>query len=251
MAGCSDPMPLSIDAMRADRHTATLTFERVLEDEPGFSAYLVSYRSSGLKVYAMVAVPNTPKPKAGFPVLVANHGFVPAPEKFGITADGIDSRPGDYYRDVPKIYTREGFLVVMPDYRGHNISEGFEFTTGILATNSYGGAIALYTNRPSQEFDASLKYTGGDYSRSDFEGMINFAISDSVSARIVGAHFEHDGYVENTFGGGDDLDDQDADYIRGSLLFEFENSSLIVRGEFFDQGGMEPGFGIVRPCTST
>jgi len=123
-------MPLSIDAMRADTHTATLTFERPLEDGPSFSAYLVSYRSSGLKVYAMVAVPNSPKPKAGFPVLVANHGFDPTP-------DSIVSRPGDYYRDVPDIYAREGFLVVMPDYRGHNISEGIEFTTGFLATNYY------------------------------------------------------------------------------------------------------------------
>ncbi len=85
----------------------------------------------------MVAVPNTPKPKAGYPVLVANHGFVPTPEKYGITAEGIDSRPGDYYRDVPEIYAREGFLVVMSDYRGHNISDGFDFTTGFLATNYY------------------------------------------------------------------------------------------------------------------
>ena len=142
-------MPLSIEAMRADRHTATLTFERPLEDGPSFSAYLVSYRSSGLKVYAMVAVPNTPKPKAGYPVLVANHGFDPTP-------DSIVSRPGDYYRDVPDIYAREGFLVVMPDYRGHNISEGLEFTTGFLATNYYTlDVLALLSALPGLD-DADL-----------------------------------------------------------------------------------------------
>ena len=149
-------MPLSIDAMRADSHAATLTFERALEDGPSFSAYLVSYRSSGLKVYAMVAVPNTPKPQAGYPVLVANHGFVPTPEEYGITADGIDSRPGDYYRDVPDIYAREGFLVVMPDYRGHNISEGLDFTTGFLATNYYTlDVLALLSALPGLD-DADL-----------------------------------------------------------------------------------------------
>jgi len=149
-------MPLSIDAMRADSHTATLSFERALEDGPSFSAYLVSYRSSGLKVYAMVAVPNTPKPTAGYPVLVANHGFVPTPENYGITAEGIDSRPGDYYRDVPDIYAREGFLVVMPDYRGHNISEGFEYTTGFLATNYYTlDVLALLSALPGLD-DADL-----------------------------------------------------------------------------------------------
>ena len=135
--------------MRAAKHTATLTFERRLEDGPSFSAYLVSYRSSGLKVYAMVAVPNTPKPKAGYPVLVASHGFDPTP-------DSIDSRPGDYYRDVPDIYAREGFLVVMPDYRGHNISEGFDFTTGFLATNYYTlDVLALLSALPGLD-DADL-----------------------------------------------------------------------------------------------
>ncbi len=149
-------MPLSIEAMRVDRHTATLTFERPLKDGPSYSAYLVSYRSSGLKVYAMVAVPNTPKPKAGYPVLVADHGFVPTPEEYGLTADGIDSRPGDYYRDIPDNYAREGFLVVMPDYRGHNISEGLEFTTGFLATNYYTlDVLALLSALPRLD-DADL-----------------------------------------------------------------------------------------------
>jgi hypothetical protein len=47
--GCSDPALLSIDGMRARDFTATLEFERTLEDGPSFTAYLVSYKSSGLK----------------------------------------------------------------------------------------------------------------------------------------------------------------------------------------------------------
>jgi len=135
--GCSDPALLSIDGMRARDFAATLEFERTLEGGPSFTAYLVSYKSSGLKVNAMVAVPKAPKPATGYPVLIANHGFHPTPERYGITADDRDFRPGDYYRDVPENYASAGFLVVMPDYRGHNISEGFEFTHGFLATNYY------------------------------------------------------------------------------------------------------------------
>lgn len=107
--------------------TPFIDVERSLDDGPGFSAYLVSYQSAGLKVYAMVAVPNLEMPKKGFPVVLANHGYVPDPTKYGITAAGIDSRPGDYYRSVPELYASRGFLVVLPDYRGHNSSEGFEF----------------------------------------------------------------------------------------------------------------------------
>ena len=103
-----------------------LTVGRPLDDGPSFSAYLVSYQSSGLKVYAMIAVPNSAMPEDGFPVVVANHGYVPDPTQYGITAEGKNSRPGDYYRSVPELYTSRGFLVVIPDYRGHNSSEGYE-----------------------------------------------------------------------------------------------------------------------------
>lgn len=76
-------------------------------------------------------------PARGFPVVVANHGYVPNPAKYGITSEGIDSRPGDYYRSVPELYTSRGFLVVMPDYRGHNSSEGFEYVDGKESVNYY------------------------------------------------------------------------------------------------------------------
>jgi len=105
-----------------------LVYEQALHDGESFTSYLVSYQSSGLKVYAMVAVPNAAMPADGFPVIVANHGYVPDPTRYGITAEGVNSRPGDYYRSVPELYTSRGFLVVLPDYRGHNSSEGLEFT---------------------------------------------------------------------------------------------------------------------------
>lgn len=136
-AACAKPAPLSIDELRAVEFDVSLEFERTLAGGPGFTAYLVSYRSAGLKVHAMVAAPESPPPERGFPVLVANHGHHPNPPEYGITADGVDSRPGDYYREIPELYTGHGFLVVMPDYRGHNSSEGREFTEGMLESSYY------------------------------------------------------------------------------------------------------------------
>lgn len=131
------PPPLAIDELRLSRHSTPLTFVRKLDDGPSFTAYLVSYLSAGLKVHAMVAVPASAAPSRGFPVIIANHGFHPTPARYGITAAGVDSRPGDYYRSIPALYAKQGFLVVMPDYRGHNNSEGREFTDGFLATGYY------------------------------------------------------------------------------------------------------------------
>lgn len=121
------PPPMTVDELRA--HAFDVTLERVhpLDAQDGFSAYLVAYEHAGLKLHAMVAVPDAPAPAAGFPVVVANHGYVPDPRRYGITSEGIDSRPGDYYRSVPGLFARRGFLTVVPDYRGHNSSEGFEY----------------------------------------------------------------------------------------------------------------------------
>ncbi len=124
-ADANNPAPLSVDELKRLDIDVTLTVEEALDPGPGFTAYLVSYRYAGLKLHAMVAVPTTEMPPAGFPVVVANHGYVPDPRRYGITADGRNSRPGDYYRSVPSLFTSRGFLTVIPDYRGHNSSEGF------------------------------------------------------------------------------------------------------------------------------
>ena len=228
-------MPLSIEAMRADRHTATLTFERPLEDGPSFSAYLVSYRSSGLKVYAMVAVPNTPKPKAGFPVLVANHGFDPTP-------DSIVSRPGDYYRDVPDIYAREGFLVVMPDYRGHNISEGLEFTTGFLATNYYTlDVLALLSALPGLD-DADLDKLfmwghslGGEIALRTL--LVDGSIRGASLWSPVGGSLWEQAYHYSWYDSTDDTDSHDKPKARMDEL----SRDIDKLGFPFDPDNNEPG----------
>lgn len=128
-AGGDLPAPMSIAELRAAGIDAGIKLERVrdLEPGPGYTAYLIAYEHSGLRLYAMVAVPESPMPRAGYPIVYANHGYVPDPRKYGITKDGSDSRPGDYYRSVPGLFASRGFLTVMPDYRGHNDSEGFNF----------------------------------------------------------------------------------------------------------------------------
>lgn len=129
--------PLSIEALASKTFDTELAFVRELDGTDSFDAHLVAYEVAGLKVHAMIAVPLAEPPPRGFPVVVANHGHHPDPPRYGITAEGIDLRPGDYYRSVPALFASRGFLVVMPDYRGHNNSEGFEFTEGMLESRYY------------------------------------------------------------------------------------------------------------------
>jgi dienelactone hydrolase len=134
---CSKPAPKSIDELRTQSRDVSLTLVGEIDGGPGFAAFLYSYPSAGLKVHAMVAVPELPKPENGYPLLIANHGHHPEPPKYGITAEGRDWRPGDYYRRIPELFAAQGFMVVMPDFRGHNNSEGFEFTEGMLESSYY------------------------------------------------------------------------------------------------------------------
>ena len=83
----------------------------------------------GLSQYALLLKPEQGMPLAGWPVIIFNHGFHPEPFMNGRRSiDGISDRPGDYYRQIPQSLAHHGFLVVVPDYRGHNDSAGAEFT---------------------------------------------------------------------------------------------------------------------------
>lgn len=138
-------------------------FVRHLEDGPGFKASLVAYRVGGRRLHALVATPDTAAPREGFPILVALHGFHPNPPRYGYGQDGQDRRPGDYYRSVPGAYARAGFLVVMPDYRGHSNSEGVEFTSHPMAPAYYAEDVAglLHGLAALPQADASRVFVWG------------------------------------------------------------------------------------------
>jgi dipeptidyl aminopeptidase/acylaminoacyl peptidase len=136
-AGAPRPAPKTIEALAGARGQTRLRDAGPQPDGGHFTARLVTYQAGPLTMHALVATPRTPPPPGGFPVVVANHGTHPDPPRYGIGANGVNARPGDYYRQVPELYARRGFMVVMPDYRGHNTSEGVESARGFLASAYY------------------------------------------------------------------------------------------------------------------
>ncbi len=136
-SACAKPAPKSIDELRNTHRNVSLKSLGEIKGGRGFQTELYQYESAGLNVHAIIARPNTPAPDGGYPLLIANHGHHPEPQKHGKSADGEDWRPGDYYRRIPEVFTALGYAVVMPDYRGHSNSEGFEFTVGMLESAYY------------------------------------------------------------------------------------------------------------------
>ena len=107
--------PLSIDLMRSrDYPGSDIVIEATLDPGSNYSRYYVSYLSDGLKIYALMTVPNGPKPPTGWPVVIFNHGYIP-PNVYKTT--------GRYIAYVDEI-ARSGYIVFKSDYRGHDRSEG-------------------------------------------------------------------------------------------------------------------------------
>jgi dipeptidyl aminopeptidase/acylaminoacyl peptidase len=107
--------PLQIAAMRAQQYPGSdIVIEGVLDPGVNYSRYYVSYLSEGLKIYALMTIPNGEKPPTGWPVVIFNHGFIP-PDVYRTT---------ERYVAYVDLIARSGYIVLRSDYRGHDRSEG-------------------------------------------------------------------------------------------------------------------------------
>ena len=131
--------PLSVSGLRqlADAKPVEFTLEYNREPLEGIQRQVLSFNVDGLRQFALVLQPEGPAPENGWPTLLINHGHHPNPSNYGRIANGVTDRPGDYYRALPLAFAKQGFLVVVPDFRGHNDSEGTEFARGQLESNWY------------------------------------------------------------------------------------------------------------------
>jgi dipeptidyl aminopeptidase/acylaminoacyl peptidase len=108
--------PLTIAAMRARAYPAsTLTEVRSDGDQGGYVNTVVSFVSDGLTEDALMSMPDSSRPAAGWPVIVMCHGYI----------DPRTYRTDDAsYAQFIAAFARAGYLVLKPDYRGHGSSQG-------------------------------------------------------------------------------------------------------------------------------
>lgn len=107
--------PLSIEVMRQRSYPGSaVTIEQTLAPGANYRRYLASYRSDGLKIYGLLTVPGGTRPRAGWPAIVFNHGYIP-PEVYRTTERYVAYVDG---------FARAGYVVFKPDLRGHGSSQG-------------------------------------------------------------------------------------------------------------------------------
>ncbi len=66
--------PLSVEFMRKQQYPGSdIVIEQTLTPGANYNQYIASYKSEGLKIYALLTVPMGQKPKTGWPVIIFNH----------------------------------------------------------------------------------------------------------------------------------------------------------------------------------
>ncbi len=113
---------MSIQAMRARAYPGSdIVIVNELDPGANYHRYYAYYLSDGLKIFALLTVPNGEMPVGGWPGIVFNHGYIP-PKVYRTTER--------YIAYVDRL-ARAGYVVLRIDYRGNDRSEGD-------ATGAYG-----------------------------------------------------------------------------------------------------------------
>ena len=156
--------PLSIEYMRKQSYPGSdIVIEQTLPSGSNYNQYIASYKSDGLKIYALLTIPKESKPKNGWPVIIFNHGFIP-PEQYRTT---------ERYVAYVDAFARNSYIVFKSDYRGHGNSEG-------EAEGGYGSN--AYTVDVLNALSSMKKYKDADPGRI---GMWGHSMGGSITLRSM------------------------------------------------------------------
>jgi iron complex outermembrane receptor protein len=124
---------------------------------------------------------------------------------------------GIYLDDVYLGRAQGAFLNVL-DVERIEVLRGPQGT--LYGRNTVGGAVKYISKAPTNEFEAEVETTFGNYNRIDLRASIGGAmVEDKLFGRLTVAQLGRDGYSDNVFDGNHD-GDQDTFYARGVLRYD-------------------------------
>lgn len=89
----------------------------------------------------------------------------------------------------------------------------------LFGRNTTGGALAVFTKRPTDKLEGSASVELGNYNEKRFAGMVNIPISDGLQQRFSGYTLKRDGYTMNDYTGNS---------IDGRNQYSFRSSTRLI-----------------------
>ena len=134
-------------------------------------------------------------------------------QRQGDTPPSVDPSVGTYFGDI--VMERPfGFAQQFFDLQNVQVLKGPQGT--LFGRNTTGGAIIIQPNLPSNEFDAGVHGSLGNYALHEIDGYVNLPLNDRMSLRIAGQHTDRDGYIKDILTGQKDEDEHE-NAVRASL----------------------------------
>lgn len=96
----------------------------------------------------------------------------------------------------------------------------------LYGRNATGGLVHFVSRKPTEEFEASLDITAGEYGQIGYTGVISGSLTDTTLGRLAVYHNQDDGYIKNRIG--EDKRADNTTSIRGMLDFEIGASSKLL-----------------------
>lgn len=111
----------------------------------------------------------------GAPGVVVYMNEVPLPAAFTLSSQG---GPGNFV-----------------DLQSVQVLSGAQGT--LFGRNTTGGAILLTTAKPTERLEGYLSGAFGNYNMTEFEGVLNVPLTDTLRVRLVGAARDRDGFTKD------------------------------------------------------
>jgi uncharacterized protein len=165
-AQTADPAqhPNGVPMLRKRRYTGSEPeVIGTLPNGAGFTRVIARYSSDALNVDALLTRPRSAKPQGGWPAIVFNHGYI---------APGV-YKTGNHYNAWVAAFARAGYVVFMPDYRGHAQSGG---------SPSAGYGSVEYTSDVINAFRSVQKHADVDPRR---VGMFGHSMGAGLALRAM------------------------------------------------------------------
>ncbi len=108
----------------------------------------------------------------------------------------------------------------------------------LFGRNSFGGAISITSNLPTNRFEGSLEAEGGNYGENRFQGIINIPVTDTLRFRFVALTDNNEGYVKNLDPAGSRAEDKNETFVRGTMKWDpLPRLDVVLRANYWSDGG--------------